>query len=329
VARPSSQLVRFLSLLLIPLRPAALLTVCVLSAVLAVASKAGPFGVPLILILLSWTFKYSFAFLDRLVAGDTEAPVLSVEMVVTSMGEARSLLPLIIVTFVFFASGAGAFLAGALVSGAVAVLLVAFLPAVLAVQAWTGRLAHSVSPRTWLRMIRTLGRDYAWVVGCALALTVICAFAPESLGGVPSGVRIGLLIYAWLALLAVTGGAVHAHRAALQNEIPLVVRKLSAPSPEELERLRARWLDSIYAAWRNDAEANAWRLVVSGIEPDSDALEELRWLYRRVHDWQPPRFSNRVAQELLRHLLATNREGEALRLLRERLSIDPAFEPEA
>src|SRR5579872_2194682 len=145
---PSSPLARFLTLLLIPLQPVALLTVLLLAAVLAISLWAGAFGLPLVLILLGWTFKYSFVFLDRLVAGDREAPVLAVEMIVTSMGEARSLLPLIITAFAFFATGAGAFLVGAILSAVAAVLLLAILPAVLAVQGWTGRLAHSVSPST-------------------------------------------------------------------------------------------------------------------------------------------------------------------------------------
>ena len=39
------------------------------------------FGLPLTFILVSWFAKYCFVLLDSVVAGDEEAPVLSVEMV--------------------------------------------------------------------------------------------------------------------------------------------------------------------------------------------------------------------------------------------------------
>lgn len=318
----SSPLTRFL---LIPLRPAALLTIAVLGAVLAVSLRAGVFGIPLVLILLGWTFKYSFAFLDRLVAGDRDAPVLSVEMIVGSFGEARSLLPLIIVAFAFFASGAGAFFAGPVLAALAATLLLAWLPAVLAVQGWTGRLAHSLSPRTCATMVRVLGSDYAWVVGSTLAVAVVCVVIPQIAGDVPAMIRIALLLYAWLALVAVTGAAVHRKHTVLQQEIPLVVGELRDCSPEEVRRLRERWLDSVYAAWRSGADDNAWRLVSDGIDNTQDALEDFRWLYARLAQWEPTPFSNRVARDLLARLLSANREGEAVRLVKERLAIDPGF----
>ncbi len=324
-----SQLARFLTLLLIPLRPVPLLTLLLLAAVLAISVWAGPFGLPLVLILLGWTFKYSFVFLDRLVAGDREAPVLAVEMIVTSMGEARSLLPLIITAFAFFATGAGAFLVGAILSAVAAVILLAILPAVLAVQGWTGRLAHSVSPSTLRTMIRVLGSDYLWVAGCTLAVGLVCVVIPAVAGGMPLFVRIALLLYAWLAIVAVTGGAVHAKRAVLHQEIPLTVAELRDVSPEELQRLREIWLDGIYGAWRSGAEASAWHLVSEGMDQSRDSLDDLRWLYGRLAHWQPTRFSNRVAAELLARLSGAQREGEALRLVKERLAIDPGFRPDA
>jgi len=95
------------------LRPDALLTLLLLSVTLACSLLAGPFGIPLIIILLSWLFKYSFAMLDTLVAGETAPPVLSVDMIFASWGEWRSLLPFIIVVGASFASGAVAFWARA------------------------------------------------------------------------------------------------------------------------------------------------------------------------------------------------------------------------
>ncbi len=189
-----------------PLRPVALLTIAALSVVLAFSLQIFPFGIFLALILLSWLFKYSFTFLDQLVSGSTEAPVLS-------------------------------------------------LPAVFAVQGWTGRLEHSFDYRVCRVMIATLGADYAWIVGITFALVAACVAAAEYSGPVSFGLLVGVSIYAWLAFIAVIGGALRAQRDLLQQEIPLVIPHLQAVSPQQL------------------------------------AADRERWLYRGAADWRPPRFS--------------------------------------
>ena len=67
--------------LAIPLRMAPLLLIGTFSVLLVVAVKAGLFGIPLGLILLSWFSKYSFVLMDQLAEGVAEPPVLSIEMV--------------------------------------------------------------------------------------------------------------------------------------------------------------------------------------------------------------------------------------------------------
>ncbi len=80
--------------------------------VLTILLRDGLLAVAPLLILMSWYFKYSFALLDDVVVGRYEAPVLSVEMIMASLGEFRSLLPLILVIVVFFAGGAGRYFIG-------------------------------------------------------------------------------------------------------------------------------------------------------------------------------------------------------------------------
>ena len=67
--------------LAIPLRMAPLLLIGSFSLLLILAAKAGFFGIPLGLIILSWFTKYSFVLMDHLADGVTEPPVLSIEMV--------------------------------------------------------------------------------------------------------------------------------------------------------------------------------------------------------------------------------------------------------
>jgi hypothetical protein len=318
---------RYIMLLLIPLRLAGLLTLIVLSAVLAAAVMTGPFGVPLIFILMSWFFKYSFVFFDRLVGGRTEAPVLSIEMILASMGDARVLVPLVLVIVAFFASGVGTYLLGMVVATAMAIGAIVWLPAVLAIQGWTGSAAKSLYPSFYRAMVQSLGADYLWIVGCTFVVVIVCVAVPSIVGGVPLILRIGLLLYAWLAVIAVIAGAVHVNRELLAQNIVLIVPQLHPMSDEEVAKLREGWVDSIYAAWRGNAVHEAWQCVTERLNGSREPLEELRWLYGRIASWQPPQFTNRVADEMLWRLLKDARDGEAWRLARERLAIDPSFRP--
>src|SRR5215469_10964720 len=138
---------RILFLLCLPLRPAALTSIVALSLLLALSLLSIPFGFFTMAILLSWFFKYSFTFLDEVVSGAQQMPVLSLEIIYGSIGELRSLLPLILVTIFFFVSGAGQFFLGFVVAVCAGLGLLAVLPAVLAIQGWTGRVEHSLDPR--------------------------------------------------------------------------------------------------------------------------------------------------------------------------------------
>jgi hypothetical protein len=176
-------------------------------------------------------------------------------------------------------------------------------------------------------MILSLGGDYAWMMGCTSAVVALCVVIPQRVDGTPTVLRIGLLVYAWLAVIAVTGGALSAKRAVLERETAFTCRGREPQSLEDTERRRDRWLDSIYAAWRSNAREIVWRLIMDGIDAHQEPLEELRWLYSRVASWDQPQLANRLVHEMLPRLLAARRDGEALGLVKERLRIDPHFRP--
>ncbi len=317
------------ALLCLPLQIAGALTLLALGLVLTILLKGGMLALPGVIILLSWFFKYSFALLDDVVAGRYEAPVLSIEMITASLGEFRFLLPLILVIAAFFATGAGRYFIGTLGAALLGVLLLACLPVVLAVQGWTGRLSYGLSPRSCVRMARALGPDQLWVTGCTLALVALTLVVPAWIAGMPTALRVVLALYCWLAVLAVVGGAVHANRESVAGQIALIVPRELDTAAGDLAAQRQRWLDLIYGAWRANAREQAWQLVLERIGHSADPLPELRWLYEHCAGWQSLPFSNRVAQEMVALLLRSEREGEALRSLRERLALDPAFRPRA
>lgn len=265
--------------LLLPLEPAALVTTLVLAGVLWACFKVLPAGIALMAILLSWFFKYSFALLDQQASGSRRMPVLSIEMIMGTMGEFRWLVPLLLVAAAFFGTGAASFLLGMVISAFAATLLLVMLPAMLVIQGWTGRLAHSLHPRLWLQVAGIMRLDYALLVGCTAVLALASIGAPLMFDGVPRVLRFVLALYAWLALIALTGGA--------------------------LGRIAAR------------------------LEHSQDALGDLRWLLQRASAWESPALANQVAMDLVSRLLGLQREGEALRIVKQRLAADPGFRPRA
>ncbi|HEX4050899.1 MAG TPA: hypothetical protein VHY19_08495 [Steroidobacteraceae bacterium] len=312
--------------LLMPLRAAGVLTLAFVAVGLTVLLRCGWLALPVVLILATWYFKYSFAFLDAQVAGHHEPPVLSVEMIMASLDEFRFLVPLILCIVAFFAFGAANYFVGTIVAIVLALVMWAVLPAVIAVQGWTGRLSHSFNPVIWVRMARALGRDYLWMVSCIVGLVALCALA-ALVPGSPLLLKITASLYAWLGAIAVIGGALRVNRETLSERIPLIIPDTPPPASDAAARERERWIDTMYGALRANNRDNVWNVVLERVQTVPHPLSELHWLYERVAAWRPFPFPNRVAQELITRLLAEDREGEALRLVRARLALDPAFRP--
>lgn len=317
---------RYGAWLLMPVRTSGVFTLAFVAVGLTVLLKSGWFALAPALILATWYFKYSFAFLDAMVAGQREAPVLSVEMIMASLDEFRFLLPLILCLVAFFAFGAADYFVGTILAATLGLVLLLVLPAMIAVQGWTGRLSHSLDPTVWVRMARTLGSDYAWILSCVTALVALCVLA-AAVPGSPLILKVSASLYAWLGTIAVIGGALQVNRDKLSESIPLIIPEISLPTSDATSRERERWIDAMYGALRANNRDNVWQLVMERLQTVAHPLAELQWLYERVAAWRPFPFPNRVAQEIIARLLAEEREGEALRLVRERLALDPAFRP--
>jgi hypothetical protein len=310
-----------------PLRLAPLITIVVLSLTLTVAFKVGLFGWPLALILLSWLFKYAFTFLDELVSGASEAPVLSIEMVMKSLGEWRTLLPLVLVVVAFVLSDASSFWFGRVLGGLFGIVVLVWLPAVFAVQGWTGSVGQSLNVATCVKMVKILGEGYAWIVGVTAIFVAACVVAVNV--STPLAVRFALFIYTWLMLIVLTGGMVNARRDELAQETGFLLKL----DPEVTEAQRAKQreglVDSIYGAWRSGATDNAWRTLCLHLETSEDSVAELRYVNTRASAWDAGKFAERIAQEFVTRLLAADREGEALTVVREQLRKNAGFRPRA
>jgi hypothetical protein len=314
----------FIRALRTPLHSAPLILIALFSVALTIAANVGLAGLPLALILASWYLKYTFAVLDAAASGAAEPPVLSVEMV-SPLGERRAPLLLAIAVGVFFASGAARFWFGN--AGAVGVSLLAFVivPGMIAVQSVSGSVLQSLNPTIWLGTVRQLGRDYWWMLLGIAGIAIMAAIGTQA----PLLPALVFTMYAGLAIQALIGGVLHEHRKdAWFEDASLPERVVSGEDPHE-DATRKRFVDAVYAEWRNGAKQNAWRDVVAQYEKSETPLDELRWMYQSIRLWPDPGLANRIAQEMIPRLLATRANSETFNIVRGRLAADRDFRPRA
>jgi hypothetical protein len=314
--------------LVYPLRTAPAFLIAVFSVLLVLATRAGLFGIPLGLILLSWFSKYSFVLMDRAAEGAAEPPVLSIEMV-NPLDEQRPLMLLFLAIGLFYLSDAASYWVGPQFAIALAAVGAAILPAIVAVQGATGSVAQSLNPRTFLGLIWRLRWDYLLIVGFIVLVALFGYWVVDSRIGdaLPLIVRVALLLYAWLAMFALIGGVLFERREDIDLEAVHTPERIEIGNEAHLERERERQVDRIYAEWRGGAHANAWQTILTQLAQSSDEIAELRWLYRRAAQWPDARLAERLARELLPRLLAQRATGEALEVVRERLRSNAKFRP--
>jgi hypothetical protein len=319
---------------LVVLEPAPLLLVATFTGGLGLAFRAGLFGIPILVILVSWFFKYCFMLLDAVVAGADEPPVLSIEAV-NPLSEQRPLAQaFLIVCGAALAHWTGS-IAGPLAPPIVGAALIAALPASIAVLGITSSPLKAASPRALLELARGLGRDYVWLT---LALLSAAAILYGSVRLAPPAVTFVLAQLTLLACFALIGGAVLENRHALGLDTLTRAERLAARQRRERDGERGAMLDRSYAQLRLGRSLDAWQEIERWIATHSDAqafggtgvehpLGEYGILLEATSKWDDPRIADRLARDLLSQLLARGDNGRALEVAERRLVSSPAFAP--
>jgi hypothetical protein len=308
-----------------PLTGGAIAVIVIFALLLALAGRAGLFGLPLALILLSWFFKYAFVLLDHVVDGGDDPPALSIEMV-NPASEQRSLVLLLIVIGIFFASNAAEFWFGPVFGTLLGLALVVILPAIIGVQGVTGSLLQSLNLNRCIRLIGHLGRDYAVIIAVAAVLLAAAIFI-GTVKSTPLIVRLAFDMYACLAVFTVIGGTLFERRLDIGLDAAFSPERVGGKHAAENEHERDRMIDRIYAEWRGGSHITACKTVTELLQQSSQPSDELEWLYAKTADWPDPRLPNQLAQAWLPYLLTDKRTGRALDIIKERLAADASFRP--
>jgi hypothetical protein len=312
-----------------PLRAAPLLLIAVFAVLLTLASRAGLLGLPLALILLSWFLKYAFVVLDAAARGLREPPVLSIEMV-NPASEQRPLGQLLIIGVFYAASGALTTLLGAKVVLCLRVLGLLVLPACIAVLASTGSILSAINPRMLVGMIRRLGWDYLLIWGAIAVLALAAIYVSRQLVGSPFfglPLAIGCLMYGWLAVFSIIGGALYERRHEIGHDVWRSPEREQTRTEYDVGREHARVIDELYGHWRGGAYKEALQAAENRLANRHHSLEEYAWLCTALLRWPDRRLASRLAQDYIQRLLAARQPSAALAAARRHLDADPDFRP--
>jgi hypothetical protein len=134
-------------------------------------------------------------------------------------------------------------------------------------------------------------------------------------------------MYAWLASFAMIGGVLYIRRAELGFEPSHAPERAAEKAERERQHEIDVLIDRIFAEWRGGAYGNAWRTIERHLSSSTRPSEDLRMLFQRASQWPDQRLAQRLAQELIPHLLAARRTGDALNVARAQLKVDVNFRP--
>jgi hypothetical protein len=329
------QATEVLKFLLIPLRGASIVLIALFSILLLIAAAGGLLGLPLALIVVSWFFKYGFALLDQVADGVNEPPVLSYEMV-NPANESRPLgLLLVVAVYYGVTEALGRWLDGGTMTVVRGAGLLS-LPAIIMAQA-TGGFMRSLNPVVLWQIVTRVPGSYAlilavlaafWWLARMLVTWLPAAELPFSIAiPLPEGVRIAVLMYAWLACFAMMGGVLFVRRVELGFEPSHSPERDAEKAQRERQREIDHLVDRIFAEWRGGAYGNAWRSIEAHLQKSPRSSDDLRELLQRAAQWPDRRLAHRLAQEMLPQLLVARRTGDALNVVRTHLQLDVNFRP--
>lgn len=296
---------------------------------------AGLLGIPLWILVTLSLWRYAYDVLRHVAQGHALAAVApSIESMAPLPGRGVVLHCLLFVALLYLLATTP--LIGdtvpAIVLRVAGIAVLAFVfPASAALIGMGGSMGGALNPVDLAECIRTFGRDYAVLIAVCLGL-VGGAFLLEGVVAPLFGGFAGLITeigLAWilLALFALIGAAIHAHRF-----------DFAIPGEYEPERERAKrheraiWqqtIDRAYAAFRSELPAKGHTTLRRLLEAEQRSLEIYQFTFDALSAWADQRPALHFAAGYVARLLEAGLEHEALELFSrcrrrsDRFAIEP------
>jgi hypothetical protein len=203
------------------------------------------------------------------------------------------------------------------------ILVLGTFPASVAVMAMTRNAAAALNPVSIGTVIKVLRGDYLILLAWCGAVVILANVAAWLIG---AGGVVDEVIGVWgfLALFALVGSAIRAHRADFDYAD---VDEIRAQHAEE-DRRRA-WhsaVDRAYASIRSGFVDQGYNTLKQIIAAEGDSLEIYQWVFNRMLDWQEHKFALDLARRFVVRLVEEKREQAALDLIQQCRRLSPTFE---
>lgn len=315
----------YLTIIKVPIHSTVLLLVGVITPFAAFLvwgffnSPAGLISLIGLLFLQFWIFNYCFALIERIADGTFEPPVLDNHML--SPFETRPWIQVALIVgggvLCWRIGGAGGTL--------LAIVLVLWIPASIAILGFGERARETLNPVTLFRFIRGLGPHYLVMLGAmsggVLLLIALIALAP------PTFVSVALVLLYEIAFSAIVGGAMYIRRQQIGYVASRSPERKEAREEAEREKARAKMLDDVFTNVRAGKHVDATAPLAEWLR-DADAEQAIRDSYHvaeKALSWGNLAALNTIGSTLIRNLLRFGRPDAALAVFERLRGKSPQF----
>jgi hypothetical protein len=293
-------------ILLVPFHATNLVMVGIFAALLTFCLWAGSWGWFAAWFLQVWVFKYCYVLIQHLADGATEPPVMDTDML--SPGEVRPWIQAALLSI----GGWGCYAIGGATGIVLAIVLLALLPATVAILGFGEAPWQAVNPATLLRVIRGLGPYYLLML---LALA-ICGLVAWLLVRVDWWGLIENSIALWfeVAFFSFVGTSIYLRRKQLGYEPSKSPERTAARNERERLQLRARMIDDVFQLVRIGKHVDATAPLAKWMR-DLDAehvSKDAYYVAEQAIKWETPAALNPIGSTLIRHLMRFGRPDAAL-----------------
>ena len=304
-----------LRVLLVPFHVTSLILIGIFSVLFSFFDSAGIYGIFAQIITQIWVVKYCYVLVEHLADGATEPPVMDTDML--SPFEVR---PWVQIAIVIACSVLCVKIGGTagLVLGA---LLLALLPASVAVLGVGEPFYQAVNPVMLVRLIRGLGPYYLLLL-VSMPIYIGILLLLWRLDVWKLGLHAAGLVFE-LSFFGLIGGCLYLRRHQLGHEPSRSPERAAARAEAERAKLRAQMLDEVFHQSRIGKHVEATRPLarwMSSLDGETAALDA-QFVAGQVLQWDGTAGLNTIGSTLIRHLLRAGRPDVALAVfgrLRER-----------
>ena len=171
-------------------------------------------GIPMALILTSWSFKYAYILFDHTVRGFDEPPTLDIQML-NPLDEQRPLAQVAILGLIYLGVKSAHDTMGSTAAAVIAVVALLMLPASVAVLGLERNILKAAYPVTLMKMIVGLGPMYVLVLAIIAGYALLIALLGKWEPWLP--LQIAIYLFCILSVFSVLGGAPRVARALLDD----------------------------------------------------------------------------------------------------------------